>query len=693
MGQRAGYGFAFSGGGGIGALPFAIRSTDDQPAVFVSIAARDTYYTDNAGDIADGTDLGGGLEAVGIGPNDGDPVGVTAAFIRNDDNTGWEPIATNFTGQQGDPGTDGRSVNTLVGGVPLVTATTAIDFASGATAVADGDITRVTIEGGAPTPPPTPVIVARHARQDVSSAEEGTITIVEGDTIVFDGSSAADVMNTDFVRLATRWDFGDTLAGVARWPSNLPESSRDLNSFVSKSIAPHRFQTAGTFTVRMRIRTLTGQEATASMTVVVQSRDTVYPLANRVYLHMGTPGDVPVGATTRDVSTQGFPSFNSSEASPQMYLLRRGDDFSGIGAPDINVNGGQHAGRIVDYDTGARPIVAGTAAGYFSPNSASEIDWPTDWVFEGLDAEDFVTRNVTNTIFFNDGRARSGVSPGAAIEFWYESALPDGSNPVPEVVAAYRWNRMTGMVNTDVVTNSETQISTLLGGGLAFPVILNTSIGTPTVFGPRPDPLPDRVPEHGGRMFSAFGAAILLSLLDHGSGDTNPGGPPNTGRVNLRIQGSGTDLYDPDGYSPTGASSFNSVELVEAPGLGETTFGIQYAPENGIDGQPVQLVQDSSAYNMYMPNNANRTNFAFGGARLAYGRILVEGGPLTTIIGDSPDRIPPGQNGPYYEDLLLTEPTEFASTEAQQVVLTAPDDTRWRVLVDNSGGLSTTLVS
>ena len=98
--------FFFSVGGGLGAVPFAIRSTDSLPAVFTSIALRDAYYTTNPGDIADTTDLGRGREAVGIGPTDGNTVGVTAAFIRNDDNTAWIPIATNFIGPTGPAGAD-----------------------------------------------------------------------------------------------------------------------------------------------------------------------------------------------------------------------------------------------------------------------------------------------------------------------------------------------------------------------------------------------------------------------------------------------------------------------------------------------------------------------------------------------------------------------------------------------------------
>ncbi len=94
-----------AGGTGLGALPFATRSTDSQPAIFTSTGARDTYYTTNPGDLVG--ELAAGREAVGIGPTDGNPVGVTAAFVRNDDNTGWIPIATNFVGATGPAGPTG----------------------------------------------------------------------------------------------------------------------------------------------------------------------------------------------------------------------------------------------------------------------------------------------------------------------------------------------------------------------------------------------------------------------------------------------------------------------------------------------------------------------------------------------------------------------------------------------------------
>lgn len=98
--------FRVAGGDGLGAIPFAIRSTDSLPAVFTSIALRDAYYTTNPGDITNTTDLGRGREAVGIGPTDGSTVGVTAAFIRNSANDAWIPIATNFIGPQGPAGAD-----------------------------------------------------------------------------------------------------------------------------------------------------------------------------------------------------------------------------------------------------------------------------------------------------------------------------------------------------------------------------------------------------------------------------------------------------------------------------------------------------------------------------------------------------------------------------------------------------------
>lgn len=99
-------GLSVGTGSGLGAIPFAIRSTDSLPAIFTSTAARDTYYTVTApGDLTG--NLAAGREAVGVGTVDGDPTTVTSAFIRNDNNTSWIPIASNFVGQTGPTGPTG----------------------------------------------------------------------------------------------------------------------------------------------------------------------------------------------------------------------------------------------------------------------------------------------------------------------------------------------------------------------------------------------------------------------------------------------------------------------------------------------------------------------------------------------------------------------------------------------------------
>lgn len=102
-------GFMFGdGGSGLGVPPFDLRSTDGQPAIFTSLALRDTYYSTTApADIASGSDLANRRTAVGIGANDGNPVGVTAAFVRNEANDGWIPIPVFIQGNQGQQGATG----------------------------------------------------------------------------------------------------------------------------------------------------------------------------------------------------------------------------------------------------------------------------------------------------------------------------------------------------------------------------------------------------------------------------------------------------------------------------------------------------------------------------------------------------------------------------------------------------------
>ena len=111
--KNAGVGFSLSGGGGVGALPFAIRADGGQYAIFSDTADRDNYYTGHPEELLN-TPLGRGLEAVGISSTAPTPDGLTSAYMRNSTNTGWVPIATNFIGPQGDKGDKGDQGDNVI---------------------------------------------------------------------------------------------------------------------------------------------------------------------------------------------------------------------------------------------------------------------------------------------------------------------------------------------------------------------------------------------------------------------------------------------------------------------------------------------------------------------------------------------------------------------------------------------------
>ena len=94
-------------GGGAGAIPIAIRG-DGTPAIFATIAARDTYYSTEPGLSELTNDLDDRNVAVGIGSISA----ITAAFLyRSSETPIWQPIATNFKGDPGQDGAPGSSTD------------------------------------------------------------------------------------------------------------------------------------------------------------------------------------------------------------------------------------------------------------------------------------------------------------------------------------------------------------------------------------------------------------------------------------------------------------------------------------------------------------------------------------------------------------------------------------------------------
>lgn len=90
---------------GVGAFTYQVRTTDSLPAVFTSVGARNTYYTTNAGDLAE-LDSDKSL-AVGVGTVDGDPTSVTEVYTRR--NGQWVTAPSTFKGDKGDKGDTGAT--------------------------------------------------------------------------------------------------------------------------------------------------------------------------------------------------------------------------------------------------------------------------------------------------------------------------------------------------------------------------------------------------------------------------------------------------------------------------------------------------------------------------------------------------------------------------------------------------------
>ena len=484
----------------------------------------------------------------------------------------------------------------------------------------DGQAPVVTPPGGSAT-----YLVA--SSQNLTANAGQTLTVVAPAVVHFDGSGFVSAQGAAFSRIRHRFDFGDTgQSGSGSWdyPSGVAASERLKNQWVGLGITAHMYEDPGTYYVQHKVRDTNGAETTSALlTIVVQDPDTVYASSTMcIFRATGLgQGSPPTGCITHNADT-GWPIWSSDAR----YLLRAGEDFSGVG--DLALSGGIHRILISRYGAGADPITGTIYTGYASPDTPSEIDWPTAVTFIDIDAQRLMHRNVTNSHSFIRGQIHTSTYIGSAIGWWVAS-------PPPEVAAAYTHNKFTAYVDTHIVGNAADQKSTIFGTAYA-PILLGTRVGTPTA----------GEPEHTIRMFQSYKGVYQHLRLDR----------PHTdgGRCNIRIQSNGTSSLDPNTFAGNEWSQFNSIERSEIHGGTNVPFGLWLAPEN--DTSP-QRVRDIGAYNNVFLSWAVGTEIATGGEDIAYGNDNSYNRTPIIITGHKINGGIP--NGPYYANESLVDPSAF----------------------------------
>lgn len=213
-----------------------------------------------------------------------------------------------------------------------------------------------------------------------------------------DASAAADAdLGTKaFIGLSVTWDFGDT---SAYWTYGTGTSK----NLATGPVAAHCYETAGTYTVTVRVSDGT-TTISDTETITVTAADTTWATNTMCVANGSLPvagsGGCPSGATARngagDFDADIAAAFGANGCGTgvpcKRVLFKRGDSFT----QDTTINAGALTGIYIGaYGTGAKPAISKTATGdiqAFTFNSTA-----SDWKFVDLA---FTGGGVTDAGYF-----------------------------------------------------------------------------------------------------------------------------------------------------------------------------------------------------------------------------------------------------------------------------------------------------
>lgn len=226
------------------------------------------------------------------------------------------------------------------------------------------------------------------------------ITIRQHAAVLFDATATrgthADVVDEGgaWFNMGYRINYGEALGTTWSYPVTLGYS---MDEDVGQPVFGRVFSVVGAHAVRLKCKDPDGEEATISMTVIVQA--------------LGTPTNIPVAAGA-------WPTWVSGTT----YTLDAGADYTAFGQLRTDPGGGttsqRYGIRIVKTGSGANPIISD-----FNPDNRNEmtagVARSADIVLVGIDSAHFGwSVNGHDFCGFSGGRCRDiTVDAGAGYAF------------------------------------------------------------------------------------------------------------------------------------------------------------------------------------------------------------------------------------------------------------------------------------
>lgn len=215
--------------------------------------------------------------------------------------------------------------------------------------MADGTRNSKYPDGTTGSPPSTIIASVRASGWGQTVTDGGTITGPAPLSVFFDLTPTTGEDGIDaFREYGYYHKFG---YATPTTPGSFTHSGEPKGIYIGGPLAPHVYQTPGTYTYTGKVENAAATTDTVTCTIVVQDPDVVYATTDTICVHNGgaaTGG--PAGCSYHDASTA-WPTW----AANKRYLLKRGDTFTTAGTITVNVSGC----HFNYYGSGANPLING----------------------------------------------------------------------------------------------------------------------------------------------------------------------------------------------------------------------------------------------------------------------------------------------------------------------------------------------
>jgi hypothetical protein len=453
-------------------------------------------------------------------------------------------------------------------------------------------------------------VVAAPSARIVASRVSGPAPLA----VHFDATGTTDSNSgvDPFRQLGYRFDFGDSAAGTWQY-SGLPK-----NEQIGGPLAGHVFERPGTYIVRVTAKDASGASSDASVTVTVESPDSVYSGTNTVCISRTTDlTGCPAGA--QQVANAGsWSGFQSNKR----YLLRAGQDFTSLG--DVSLGQFLVSGvvnfQLGSFGSGSKPRIGSVSLNGSKNPTRSNPGRPDRVTVMNMDTPRLQTEyGSSDVLFFKNSLTRGGTIMIGSV-FTYELGISSSDGwQVP--------------YNTFLVENSigatDAAETGILGMSTRF-VIMGNFV--------------DRTNQHNIRIGQAHKLVVAHNrLVGHSSDQIRHG-------LKLHAQGIAPNTID-----LTAPQSFRqrSSEIVLANNAFGATDNVQnwlatMAPQNNQSQEGVERVIAED--NRFTRGPAHSLDLYFVGRNVTErGNFNVTTNSTTTFVESGGESAMPSDwTGPYY---------------------------------------------